>query len=68
MIDEGIIVNVARDLIIEAIEDLLKPENRHKLIIALAQASPNIPVFNEDVAELRHTIGDIAGLIRIIHR
>lgn len=61
-------VPVARDLIIEAIEDLLKPENRHKLIIALAQANPNTPVFNEDVAELRHTIGDIVTIVRVMHR
>lgn len=61
-------VPVARDLIIEAIEDLLKPENRHKLIIALAQANPNIPVFNEDVAELRHTINDIVTIVRVMHQ
>jgi hypothetical protein len=61
-------VPVARDLIIEAIEDLLKLENRHKLIIALAQANPNTPVFNEDVAELRRTISDIATIVRVMHR
>lgn len=61
-------VPVARDLILEAIEDLLKPENRHKLILALAQASPSIPVFNEDVAELRHTISDIATIVRVMSR
>jgi hypothetical protein len=61
-------VPVARDLILEAIEDLMRPENRHKLIIALAQAYPNTPVFNEDVQELRNTIHDISVIVHVMHR
>lgn len=59
MVDEEIILTVAKELALEAIDNLRKPENRHLLIVALAQKAENTPVYNDDVDRLRYFLGDV---------
>lgn len=59
MIEEEVILSAAKKLALEAIDNLRKPENRHLLIIALAQEAENTPVHKEDVDRLAWFLGDV---------